>query len=259
MIIPIEKPGTPEELVHFGVKGMRWGVRKEYQATSSTRSNSNIPGSEHFPKIQAVSMNNVAEKMNKAYGLQIDEFIPLDKNQEKRGIAFITAQTKGTNIIHMNIRPDLVKVIKENQDKGWFVSSIKGREIESVLTHESGHALFHSVNVEGKGYLGRVRAKSPIDNIRINAWIKASEQARKDGDVVSKRFRPDDPIAQMSKKLSKYANSSIFFEEKEAELFSAYHWSPNPPKFVDVFMNSIHNDMGKNVQPFSGRKVTHAS
>jgi hypothetical protein len=23
-----EKPGTPEELVHFGVKGMRWGTRK---------------------------------------------------------------------------------------------------------------------------------------------------------------------------------------------------------------------------------------
>jgi hypothetical protein len=24
----IEKPGTPEELVHYGVKGMKWGVRK---------------------------------------------------------------------------------------------------------------------------------------------------------------------------------------------------------------------------------------
>ncbi len=32
MIVPLEKPGTPEELVHFGVKGMRWGVRKERAA-----------------------------------------------------------------------------------------------------------------------------------------------------------------------------------------------------------------------------------
>lgn len=27
MIVPLEKPGTPEELIHFGVKGMKWGVR----------------------------------------------------------------------------------------------------------------------------------------------------------------------------------------------------------------------------------------
>lgn len=28
-MISVEKSGTPQELVHFGVKGMRWGVRKE--------------------------------------------------------------------------------------------------------------------------------------------------------------------------------------------------------------------------------------
>lgn len=29
MIISVEKPGSPIELVHFGVKGQKWGVRKE--------------------------------------------------------------------------------------------------------------------------------------------------------------------------------------------------------------------------------------
>lgn len=28
-MISVEKPGTPEELVHFGIKGMKWGVRRE--------------------------------------------------------------------------------------------------------------------------------------------------------------------------------------------------------------------------------------
>lgn len=37
MIVPLEKPGTPEELVHFGVKGMKWGVRKS-PVTSNRRS-----------------------------------------------------------------------------------------------------------------------------------------------------------------------------------------------------------------------------
>lgn len=37
-MLSVEKPGTPEELVHFGVKGMKWGVR------SGSRSTSRNPG-----------------------------------------------------------------------------------------------------------------------------------------------------------------------------------------------------------------------
>lgn len=33
-----EKPGTPEEILHYGVKGMRWGVRKSRSATGISRS-----------------------------------------------------------------------------------------------------------------------------------------------------------------------------------------------------------------------------
>jgi hypothetical protein len=35
VIVPLEKPGTPEELVHFGVRGMKWGVRKSQSSGSS--------------------------------------------------------------------------------------------------------------------------------------------------------------------------------------------------------------------------------
>jgi hypothetical protein len=35
-MIPVEKPGSPEEvLAHVGVKGMRWGVRRSADSTSS--------------------------------------------------------------------------------------------------------------------------------------------------------------------------------------------------------------------------------
>lgn len=36
MIMPLEKPGTPEELIHFGVRGMKWGVRKEDSSSGLT-------------------------------------------------------------------------------------------------------------------------------------------------------------------------------------------------------------------------------
>ena len=35
MIVSVEKPGTPAELVHVGVKGMKWGVRKQRKTTGS--------------------------------------------------------------------------------------------------------------------------------------------------------------------------------------------------------------------------------
>lgn len=35
-MIPTEKPGTPAELVHHGIKGMRWGVRREQTTSKST-------------------------------------------------------------------------------------------------------------------------------------------------------------------------------------------------------------------------------
>jgi hypothetical protein len=35
VIVPLEKPGTPEELIHFGVRGMKWGVRKSQSSGSS--------------------------------------------------------------------------------------------------------------------------------------------------------------------------------------------------------------------------------
>lgn len=35
MIVSIEKPGTPAELVHYGVKGMKWGVRRKREQSQS--------------------------------------------------------------------------------------------------------------------------------------------------------------------------------------------------------------------------------
>lgn len=35
MRVSVEKPGTPSELVHHGVKGQKWGVRQAYTARIS--------------------------------------------------------------------------------------------------------------------------------------------------------------------------------------------------------------------------------
>lgn len=252
-------------LEHHGVKGMRWGHRKEYATTTTTKSRSSrsIPGSEHFKKADAASMNDVAQKMQKAYGHKIDEFIPIDSTKEKRIFAYVEAKNKGHAVIHVTDSLRFKSDLADLQKKGWFVPSSASHRIEANITHESAHSLFHSRNVEGKGFVGSVRTKELIEPMRNSAWKKAEEQARKDGDVIPlkglKRIIGDRPEYQMAGKLSKYAHSSLFIEESEAEMFTAYHWSPKPPPFVDAFMNDVHKNMGVKVQPFSGRKVSNAS
>jgi hypothetical protein len=44
-MLSVEKPGTPEELVHVGVKGMRWGVRKAVDTAIGTKTAGRRPSS----------------------------------------------------------------------------------------------------------------------------------------------------------------------------------------------------------------------
>jgi hypothetical protein len=48
-VIPLEKPGTPAELVHHGVKGQKWGVRKVED--SKSRANKNTTTKENLAVI----------------------------------------------------------------------------------------------------------------------------------------------------------------------------------------------------------------
>lgn len=36
MLVSLEKPGTPQELVHHGIRGMKWGVRKSSSISEQT-------------------------------------------------------------------------------------------------------------------------------------------------------------------------------------------------------------------------------
>lgn len=78
MIVPLEKPGTPEELVHFGVKGMKWGVRKEEETSDRKLS------------------KETQAKVNEHSKLLVDKFESPDHKltqEQKKKIAYTLAGT----------------------------------------------------------------------------------------------------------------------------------------------------------------------
>jgi len=248
-------------LTHYGAKGMKWGVRKDYRTSTLTSSSSTIKGLDKFPKETASAVNIVNKKMNKAYGFKVDNVIPLSGSDNKRYLAYVEYKNNGSTAIHMTTDSNLKNRLLEKEREGMFVPS-GGKVIEANITHEAAHAMFHTINLEGKSLRERAVLSDSMTKMRKSAWNKSKEQAISDGDAVPRKgpfkiFKVT-PEFQMMNKLSKYAASTLFLEEHEAEMFAAYHWSPNPPKFVDAFMNDIHTSMGKKVQPFSGRKVSNA-
>jgi len=250
-------------LAHHGVKGQKWGIRKESE--SSTEESTRAKSLEQYSKSQAAAMNSVAVKMEKAYGFKVDEFALFNTPEAKKYfpdtdknhyLAMVAPKKKGDtrNVIHVMNNPNYKTLLDTCEKVGWFPPS-GGRLIEANITHEAAHGFFHHNDASGKGVTREEHAA--IAPLRRQAWGKAHNQAIVDGDITSHDMYTGH--YQMAGKISKYAHQSPFIYEHEAELFSAYHWSPNPPKFVDTFMNDIHESIGKNVQPFSGRRVSRAS
>lgn len=247
-------------LAHHGVKGQKWGVRKT-SSSAKISSGHTVEGSNLFHSSTSTAVNNVSKKMDKAYGFKIDKLVMLEGRDAKKYIAYVEHRHKGSNVIHMQNDPNLKANLAKWEAKGWFVPT-GGHNIEANITHESAHAMFHVSKAQDSSRKEKRMPSTSMGKMRQSAWEKAAIQARADGDIKTHRglgkvFSPD-PLYEMGGKLSGYAKSSLWVEEQEAELFTAYHWSPHPPKYVDAFMNDIHKSMGKKVQPFSGRKVSHA-
>lgn len=257
-ILGQDKPSIEEVLAHHGVKGMRWGFRKDKSPTVFDHTvQSHVDGLQHFPTDTANAVASIADNMSNAYGFKITRVEPIEK--KSRMFAYVESANKGENVIHIQnstaLKADLDKCVKD----GWFVQS-GSHSMESLMTHEAAHSIFHSANLEGKSRKEIRNAEQPIASARDQAWKKAVDQGVKDGDAQRlKGFKgliKEHPQYQLQRKLSGYAYNSLFLEEAEAEMFASYHWSPNPPRFVDAYVQSIHHDLGYgDIQPFSGRKA----
>jgi hypothetical protein len=138
------------------------------------------------------------------------------------------------NVSKDNLKPSL----KYCEEIGWLAKDC-GTE-QAFLTHETAHAIFHAPVRNVQSFFGGVKqVGGHIDarNVAMNAAIQTS-------------VRDGVPEHDFLNRISGYAASAGIREEAEAEMFSQYHWHPDPPNFVKVWGETLHQQMGLDNTPF---------
>lgn len=230
-------------LQHFGVKGMKWGVRHDPEASGAFRARSADlevdPGINADVKKAAV---DISARMDERYGFHIGAIKLIPKDHQEYGtdtMAFVEPAARATSAVStIYVTNGSVRArLKHAEDVGWFAKGC-GNE-KTLLTHEAAHALFHVNDRLKMGLLSQRLAGDSI-KARDKAMHAAIKAAKKDG---------IDP-GHLLFNVSGYAYTSGTRQELEAEMFSQYHWAPNPPRFVQVWGETLHHELGIDPTPF---------
>lgn len=232
-------------LTHFGVKGMKWGVRNDDPTSGGVHAlvapSGGLVVDPKVPKSLQTAAREIAGKMGERYGFRIGEIKLMDKTREGYSpemVAYVEhgGSRGGSATIFVGDK-DPKKLLKGAEDVGWFGEGTGNTK--SLLTHESAHAIFHAEEKVKNGFFGQKVVGGHIE--ARNAALRAAGK---------EALRSGIPIEHLTAFVSGYAHSSGTRAELEAEMFAQYHWSPNPPAFIKVWGETLHKEMGVDPTPF---------
>ena len=229
---------SSDELTHYGVEGMRWGVRHDREGVHRTSIGSiNIePGFHSGTKKAAIEVSNL---MRERYGYNIRNIKVLgpDMPEYPDTAAYVENNRKNNGLnegtIFVQTR-DLSKQLHEAEKVGWFGEGMGNTR--GLLTHESAHSMFHADEKVKGGIFTPERI--------VGGNVKARDKALRAALKVAR----NDKVSIMD--VSGYAQAAGVKQELEAEMFSQYHWSPNPPRFVQAWGQTLHKELGVDPTPF---------
>lgn len=233
-----------EFLEHYGVKGMKWGVHNEDVAGGirPLQGSSSLTIDSKVPKSTQTAAKEVASLVDKRYGFHISDVKIMDADPSTPGwvpdmIGYVQEGARGQGaVIHVGNK-DPSRQLKKDEATGWLGKGCGNTK--AFLTHEAAHAIFHNEQKVKSGFLGPKIVGGNI-KARDKAIRVAVKAAQKEGI----------PPHLFVSKISGYAESAGNREEMEAELFSQYHWNPNPPTYVREWGETLHKEMGIDDTPF---------
>lgn len=119
------------ELYHFGVKGMKWGVRRTPAQLGHDRKSKNSRLSDDYKESKAISKKKVKEmsnaelrKLNERKRLE-NEYKKLNKGTVAKGLAYVTAAAATTNTL-VNLYNNSERVINIGKKAGDKMLNIAG-------------------------------------------------------------------------------------------------------------------------------------
>jgi len=226
-----------DKVVHYGVKGMHWGVRKEDEGTNRFTSGGLAMDSGFNKKTRDAAVE-VTNLIRDRYGYDINtvKTIGPDHPEYPGTLAYVENVNLVKGAVHGTIfmqKKDFTPVLSEAESSGWMAPGTANTR--ALLTHESAHSVFHSDQKPVNGFLGPKR---------VGSKVKALDKALKAAAKVARR----DGVSVLD--ISGYARTSGSLGELEAELFSNYHWGSNPPPYVKAWGEALHQELGVDPTPF---------
>jgi hypothetical protein len=236
-------------LEHFGVKGMKWGVRKDQETGGDDKlrfqgPNAGIYIDAALHEDTQAGAAETASLISERYGFHIKEVTsigPGHPEYEMGTVGYVQLGSGSTNTGSIVLsQGDLTPRLQNSVDIGWTKPAIEGKEIHGLLTHESAHAIFHAqVKTVRSGMFGVKQVGGHIEARNVALSVALNEAARMG--IAMPNFMHT---------ISGYAGTAGIREEAEAEMFMQYHWNANPPRFVKAWGESLHREMGLDPTPF---------
>lgn len=242
---------TAEEfLAHYGVKGMKWGVRKDQETGGDDKLRFQGPTTGVYldPALHKGTKEGaaqVASLISERYGFHIKEVTsigPGHPEYEMGTLGYVQLGSGSPNTGSIVVsQGDLSPRLQNSVDIGWTKPAVDGKEIQGLLTHESAHAIFHAqVKVVKAGMFGGYK--------QVGGHVEARNVAL--GVALREAHSMGIAMPNFMHSISGYAGTAGIREEAEAEMFMQYHWTENPPRFVKAWGESLHREMGLDPTPF---------